>query len=60
MHADHVTGAWLLKRRFGSTIALSKDGGAEGADRYLADGDSVAFGRARSKCAPRPAIPTAA
>lgn len=45
VHADHVTGAWLLKRRFGSTIALSKDSGAKGADRYLADGDVVAFGK---------------
>jgi glyoxylase-like metal-dependent hydrolase (beta-lactamase superfamily II)/rhodanese-related sulfurtransferase len=44
VHADHVTGASLLKRRLGSKIALSKDGGAEGADRYLADGDMVAFG----------------
>jgi sulfur dioxygenase len=45
VHADHVTGAWLLKRRFGSAIVLSKDSGAEGADRYLAEGESVAFGR---------------
>jgi len=45
VHADHVTGAWLLKRRFGSAIALSKDGGAQGADRTLADGDKVDFGR---------------
>ena len=45
VHADHVTGAWLLKRRFGSTIALSKDGGAQGADRGLEDGDRVAFGK---------------
>ncbi|MEO8142782.1 MAG: MBL fold metallo-hydrolase [Betaproteobacteria bacterium] len=44
VHADHVTGAWLLKRRFASTIALSKDSGADGADRGLADGDKVAFG----------------
>ena len=44
VHADHVTGAWLLKRRLDSKIALSKDSGAEGADRYLADGDLVAFG----------------
>ena len=44
IHADHVTGASLLKRRFGSRIALSKDAGAEGADRTLADGESVAFG----------------
>ena len=45
VHADHVTGAWLLKRRFGSMIAAAKDGGSEGADRYLADGDRVAFGK---------------
>jgi len=45
VHADHVTGAWLLKRRFGARISLSKDSGAEGADRYLAEGESVVFGR---------------
>ena len=44
VHADHVTGAWMMKRRFGSQIALSADSGAEGADRYLAHGDRVAFG----------------
>ncbi len=45
IHADHVTGASLLKRRFGSKIALSKDSGAEGADRMLADGDRVSVGQ---------------
>jgi sulfur dioxygenase len=45
VHADHVTGAWLLKRRLGSKIALSKDSGAEGGDRSLEDGDRVAFGK---------------
>jgi sulfur dioxygenase len=45
VHADHVTGAWLLKRRFGSMIALSKDSGAAGADRMLGDGEDVHFGR---------------
>jgi sulfur dioxygenase len=45
VHADHVTGAWLLKRRLGSKIAISRASGAEGADRYLADGDSVPFGK---------------
>ena len=44
VHADHVTGAWLLKRQFGSAIALSKMSGAQGADRYLAHGDRVPFG----------------
>jgi glyoxylase-like metal-dependent hydrolase (beta-lactamase superfamily II)/rhodanese-related sulfurtransferase len=44
VHADHITGAWLLKQRFGSQIALAKASGAVGADRYLAHGDKVAFG----------------
>jgi len=30
VHADHVTAAWLLKRQFGSAIALSAASGAEG------------------------------
>jgi sulfur dioxygenase len=45
VHADHVTGAWLLKQRFGSEIALSRQSGASGADRLLIDGDRVTFGR---------------
>jgi glyoxylase-like metal-dependent hydrolase (beta-lactamase superfamily II)/rhodanese-related sulfurtransferase len=45
VHADHVTGAALLKRRLGSKIVLSKASGAEGADRTLEDGDTVAFGK---------------
>ena len=45
VHADHVTGASLLKRRFGSMIALSRDSGAAGADRLLGDGERVNFGR---------------
>ena len=44
VHADHVTGAWLLKHRTGSRIAVSVASGASGADRYLAHGDKVAFG----------------
>ena len=44
VHADHVTGAWLLTRRLGSKIAISVAGGAEGADIRLADGDRVSFG----------------
>jgi glyoxylase-like metal-dependent hydrolase (beta-lactamase superfamily II)/rhodanese-related sulfurtransferase len=44
VHADHVTGAWLLRQRLGSRIALSVDGGASGADRLLKHGDRVAFG----------------
>ena len=44
VHADHVTGAWLLRQRLGSRIALSVDGGAHGADRLLRDGERVSFG----------------
>jgi sulfur dioxygenase len=44
VHADHVTGAWLLKRRFGSQIAVAKASGAMGADRYLSHGDRIALG----------------
>ena len=44
VHADHVTGAWLLKQRCGSQIMLSADAGASHADRALVDGDRVAFG----------------
>jgi glyoxylase-like metal-dependent hydrolase (beta-lactamase superfamily II)/rhodanese-related sulfurtransferase len=47
VHADHVTGAWLLKRRTGSKIMLAAASGAEGADRYLAQDDVVAFGGRR-------------
>jgi sulfur dioxygenase len=44
IHADHVTGAWLLRRRMGSEIYLSAGSGAEGADRYLKDGERISFG----------------
>jgi glyoxylase-like metal-dependent hydrolase (beta-lactamase superfamily II)/rhodanese-related sulfurtransferase len=44
VHADHVTGAWLLKERCGSDIVVAANGGAIGADRYLVHGDRVRFG----------------
>jgi sulfur dioxygenase len=43
-HADHVTGAWLLKKRLGAKIAISAASGAQGADIRLADGAQVCFG----------------
>ena len=43
-HADHVTGAWLLKKRLGSKIAISAASGARGADLELLDGERIAFG----------------
>src|ERR1700733_3354495 len=47
VHADHVTGAWLMQRRTGSKIMVAKAGGAEGADRYLMQDDVIAFGGRR-------------
>jgi glyoxylase-like metal-dependent hydrolase (beta-lactamase superfamily II)/rhodanese-related sulfurtransferase len=44
VHADHVTGAWLFKKRMGSGIALAAAGGSSGADNLLKHGDTVAFG----------------
>jgi sulfur dioxygenase len=43
-HADHVTGAWLMKAALGSRIALSSVYGAENVDLPLSDGDVVRFG----------------
>jgi glyoxylase-like metal-dependent hydrolase (beta-lactamase superfamily II)/rhodanese-related sulfurtransferase len=44
VHADHVTGAWMLRRHFDSEIALAAAGGAEGTTRPLAHGDHLPFG----------------
>jgi glyoxylase-like metal-dependent hydrolase (beta-lactamase superfamily II)/rhodanese-related sulfurtransferase len=44
VHADHITGAWVLRKRTGCKIALSNESGAEGMDRPLANGDKVEFG----------------
>jgi glyoxylase-like metal-dependent hydrolase (beta-lactamase superfamily II)/rhodanese-related sulfurtransferase len=43
-HADHVTGAWLMKQRLGSRIALSGVYGAENVDLPLEPSDHVGFG----------------
>ena len=44
VHADHVTGGWVLRRRFRSMIGIASHSGAEGADRYVDDGDRIPFG----------------
>jgi sulfur dioxygenase len=44
VHADHVTGAWLMKRAFGSGIGLARVYGAANVDLPLAHGDVVRFG----------------
>lgn len=43
-HADHVTGAWLMKTALGSRIALASVYQAENVDLPLAHGDVVRFG----------------
>src|SRR6184192_4845514 len=42
VHADHVTGAWLLKQKLGSRIAVAAASGAEGADLYVQPQEKVA------------------
>jgi sulfur dioxygenase len=44
VHADHVTGAWLLKQLTGSRIAISENSGASGMEVALREGDRVEFG----------------
>src|SRR5262245_25643934 len=44
VHADHVTAAWLFRTQVGSTIVVSRDGGAAGADRLVGEGDLITFG----------------
>ena len=55
VHADHVTGAWLLKQKLGSRIALAAASGAAGATGWrsafaegAAGAGSAAAGRCRS------------
>jgi sulfur dioxygenase len=43
-HADHVTGAWLMKQALGARIGLAAVYGAANVDLPLAHGDRVAFG----------------
>jgi glyoxylase-like metal-dependent hydrolase (beta-lactamase superfamily II) len=47
VHADHVTGAGALKAATGAPTAVGADCLADGYDRALFDGDTVAFGRER-------------
>lgn len=44
VHADHVTGAWLMKQALGSQIAVAKASGAQGYDVGLIHGDVVRVG----------------
>ena len=44
LHADHVTGAGLLRKRLGAKTVVSAPSGVEGADVYLKHGDAIGFG----------------
>jgi glyoxylase-like metal-dependent hydrolase (beta-lactamase superfamily II)/rhodanese-related sulfurtransferase len=44
VHADHITGAWLLKRALGSRIAVARSSGARNFDVGLAPDERVRFG----------------
>jgi len=43
-HADHITGAGMLRKRLGCQVVMSKAAGAEGVDVPVDDGDVVEFG----------------
>ncbi len=44
VHADHVTGAWLMQQQTGSQIAVSKAAGTQGADIQLLHGEVIQVG----------------
>jgi sulfur dioxygenase len=44
VHADHITGAHLLRKATGSIVTLSASADVEGADKFLEDGDIIRFG----------------
>ena len=44
-HADHVTGAWLMKQALHSRIGLAANYGAANVDYPLADGAEIVLGR---------------
>jgi glyoxylase-like metal-dependent hydrolase (beta-lactamase superfamily II)/rhodanese-related sulfurtransferase len=43
-HADHVTGAWLMRMALGTKIGLSREYEARNVDRALVHGDTIRFG----------------
>ena len=44
VHADHVTGAWLLRERLGARIVVSRRAHVSGADVEVDEGSVVSFG----------------
>ena len=52
VHADHITGASLLKQKLGSRIGISAASGAEDADLYLQPGEKIVFGKRHLEARP--------
>lgn len=44
VHADHVTGAWLMREAFGAQTVASRRAGIDGLDVPVDHGDVLAFG----------------
>ena len=44
VHADHISGAWMLKMATGCDIAIAAVAGVQNADHLLRDGDRLRFG----------------
>lgn len=53
MHADHITGTGLLKKKVGCKSVISKSSGAQ-ADIKLEPGDCVEFGQFKLDAKPTP------
>ena len=53
VHADHVTGAWMLKQATGCDIVYPRRGGVQ-ADRLVDAGDTISFGRFALEVRPTP------
>ena len=60
VHADHVTGAWLLKQRCGSRILAGPPVGRRASTARWRTESASSSARATCRCAPHPATPTAA
>ena len=44
VHADHVTGAWLMREKLGAQSVISRQAGVSEVDVLVDDGDVLAFG----------------
>ena len=49
VHADHITSAYLLKKKFNSKIAYGENNKIEGADMFLKDDEVLSIGNLKFK-----------